>query len=497
MKFRTVTGSALQADADLIALCVSGAPDKDPSFKAANTALGGVLTQMAKEERFTGKVGQTLVAQTYGDIPAARVALIGAGPKGEQADADVRNLAAVAAKLARSKGAKKLCFVVPATGRKGDAALQYAAEGAILGSYKFTKYKKKSGGEHAVQTVLVAADVGGRKKPGKGASAALKRGQAVAEAVCRARDYVNEPAEAMTPTQLATEARALARKHASIKVKVMGAKECEKAGMGLFLGVGRGSAQESQFIHLTYTPKKKATKRVALIGKGVTFDSGGYSIKPSAGMEDMKIDMSGAAAVIAAMDAIATIGSSCEVHAVTAACENMVSGNAYKLGDVLVGMDGTTVEINNTDAEGRLTLGDAIAYTRTKIKPDEMFDFATLTGACMVALGPHTAGVMSNDDALVKRWLAAAGEAGEDMWQLPLNPRLREQLKSNIAQMRNTGERWGGAITAGLFLQSFVKDVPWVHVDLAGPASTSREQGATTRGGTGFAVATICEYLTR
>jgi leucyl aminopeptidase len=267
--------------------------------------------------------------------------------------------------------------------------------------------------------------------------------------------------------------------------------------MGMFLAVGQGSDQEPRFVHMTYKPAKKPKKRVAFIGKGVTFDSGGYSLKPSSAMEDMKVDMAGAAAVISAMDAIATLGSEFEVHVVTALCENLVSGRAYKLGDVLKSMDGTTVEINNTDAEGRLTLGDAITYTRTKIDPDEMFDFATLTGACMIALGPYTAGVLSDNEPLVKSWLATAERAGEDMWRLPLNSRLREQLKSSVADMRNTGDRYGGAITAGLFLKTFAKNTPWVHVDIAGPASTAATRPSQPKGGTGFAVASIVEYATR
>jgi leucyl aminopeptidase len=207
--------------------------------------------------------------------------------------------------------------------------------------------------------------------------------------------------------------------------------------------------------------------------------------------------MSGAAAVISAIDAIATLGSELEVHAVAACCENLVSGRAYKLGDVLKSMDGTTVEINNTDAEGRLTLGDAITYARTKIQPDELFDFATLTGACMIALGPYTAGVMSDSEPLVRNWMSAAERTGEDMWRLPLNSRLREQLKSSVADMRNTGDRYGGAITAGLFLKTFAKDTPWLHVDLAGPASTSSPRPSQPKGGTGFAVATMVDYATR
>jgi leucyl aminopeptidase len=301
----------------------------------------------------------------------------------------------------------------------------------------------------------------------------------------------------MTPVRMAEEARQLAKQH-GLAVKIYSPAECEKLGMGMFLAVGQGSDVEVRLIHLTYTPKKRKPKRrIALIGKGVTFDSGGYSLKPTASMEDMKTDMSGAAAVISAIAALGDLDCPYEVHAIAACAENLVSGRAYKLGDVLRAMDGTTVEINNTDAEGRLTLGDAITFARQKVKPDEILDFATLTGACIVALGPTTAGVMSDHEGMVESWMSAARAAGEDMWRLPLNPRLKDQLKSGIADMRNTGERAGGAITAGLFLKHFARETPWIHVDLAGPSSTPRETGAWSRGGTGFAVATMLEYLTR
>ncbi|MFI5288712.1 MAG: leucyl aminopeptidase family protein, partial [Polyangia bacterium] len=311
-----------------------------------------------------------------------------------------------------------------------------------------------------------------------------------------ARDLINEPAGEMTPKKMAEVAQKVAKQH-GLEVKVLGPKECEKLGMGMYLGVAQGSDEEPRYIHLTYRPKGKPApkKTVALIGKGVTFDSGGLSLKPSAGMEDMKVDMSGAAAVISAIGVLAELGSPYEVHAIAACTENMPSGKSYKLGDVLKSMNGKTVEINNTDAEGRLTLGDAIAYALAECKPDEIFDFATLTGACMVALGPYTAGVMGNDLSLVEQWLSSARLAGEDMWHLPLNEKLREQLKSEIADMRNTGERWGGALTAGLFLKEFVGDTPWVHCDIAGPAALDKEVGYLPKGGTGFAVATMVEYL--
>jgi leucyl aminopeptidase len=299
----------------------------------------------------------------------------------------------------------------------------------------------------------------------------------------------------MTPSRLADEARKIA-KESALGIKVLGAKECEKLGMGMFLAVGKGSDEEAKLIHLTYLPKGKPQKRVTLIGKGITFDSGGYSLKTSQMMEDMKVDMSGAGVVLSAIAALRALGCKYEVHAIAACCENMVSGRAYKLGDVLKAMNGTTVEINNTDAEGRLTLGDALTYAREKIAPDEIIDFATLTGACVIALGPFTAGVWSDNEPLLRRFLDAATAAAEDVWRMPLTPKLREQLKSHIADMRNTGDRYGGANIAAHFLRHFAGDTPWVHVDIAGPASATRESGGTTRGGTGFGVATILEYLT-
>jgi leucyl aminopeptidase len=232
-----------------------------------------------------------------------------------------------------------------------------------------------------------------------------------------------------------------------------------------------------------------------LVGKGVTFDSGGLSLKTNEGMLDMKTDMAGAAAVLAAVAAAAAEHLPVEVHALAACTENMPSGASYKLGDVLTSMAGKTVEITNTDAEGRLTLADAITFG-LGLRPDALLDFATLTGACVVALGPHTAGVMSNDEPLAAAFLSAAA-AGEDVWRLPLPPRLADQLKSEVADMKNTGERWGGALTAGLFLKEFVGTTPWAHVDIAGPASTDKELGHIGKGGTGFAVAAILEFLRR
>lgn len=504
IKVTHLHGPALQAPVDLVAFVSFGDPTKDAVFKSADQALGGVLADVARSESFEGKSGQSIIVHTHGRIPARRVLVVGGGPRSEFANPNVRDLAAIVAQAANKSGAASVGFLLPQLGANREAGLiQMTAEGVHLGTYKFGRYM--TGEDHkrpsALKTFGVMTDLKGKKPTAtqtKAFEAAVTRGTTIAGAVNHARNLVNEPAAVITPTALATEAQAIAKRHkGSVSVTVLDAKKCKELGMGMFLAVGQGSDEEPRFIHMTYKPAKKPKKRICFIGKGVTFDSGGYSLKPSQSMEDMKVDMSGAAAVISSMDAIATIGSNYEIHVVAACCENLVSGRAYKLGDVLTSMDGTTVEINNTDAEGRLTLGDAITYARTKIQPDEMFDFATLTGACMVALGPYTAGVMSDHESLLRGWMATADRTGEDMWRLPLNGRLREQLKSQVADMRNTGDRFGGAITAGLFLKTFAKDTPWVHVDIAGPASLNSARPSQPKGGSGFAVTTIVEYATR
>jgi leucyl aminopeptidase len=497
-------GAPLEAQVELFAFATFGDPSKDATFKAVDAALGGVLAEVAKSEAFDGKTGQSIVVHTHGRIPAKRVLVVGGGARSEFSNPHVRDVAATVAQAANKAGAATLGFLLPAFGASREAPLmQGVTEGVYLGTYKFSRYL--TGEDHkrpmALKSFGIFTDSKGKKPTaaqGRAFAAALARGSQIAQAVNHARDLINEPAAIVTPAALAADAQAIAKKHkATLSVTVLDAKKCEELGMGMFLAVGRGSEQEPRFIHMTYKPVKKPKKKICFIGKGITFDSGGYSLKPSQSMEDMKVDMSGAAAVISAMDAIATLGSDHEIHAVAACCENLISGRAYKLGDVLTSMDGTTVEINNTDAEGRLTLGDAITYARTKIQPDELFDFATLTGACMIALGPYTAGVMSDHESLVRGWLAVAERTGEDMWRLPLTARLREQLKSSVADMRNTGDRFGGAITAGLFLKTFVKDTPWVHVDIAGPASLTTTRPSQPKGGTGFAVSTIVEYATR
>jgi leucyl aminopeptidase len=498
MKLSTAPAELLSLSVPLVGLPLFDETDS-AAFAAFDQALDGLVTKLIAEEQWKPKRGATLLVQTHGKVGPARLLLVGLGARKDFNPADLRGAAARVVKAAQGIHAASAALVAPTgEGVLTERAFQFLAEGALLGAYRFDKYltgeKKKSHTRlEALQLVLPLAEEGRTAALQR----AVQRGEVIAAAIAQARDLVNEPAAAMTPVKVADFAQRQAKQH-GLDAKVLGPKECAKLGMGMFLAVGQGSEEEPRFIHLTYKPlgKTPPKKRVVLIGKGVTFDSGGLSLKPSNAMEDMKIDMAGSAAVLSAIGGLAALGAPVEVHAIAACCENMPSGKSYKLGDVLTSMNGKTVEINNTDAEGRLTLGDALHYAVTEIKPDEIFDFATLTGACIVALGPHTAGVMSNSVSLVERWLQAAKLAGEDMWQLPLNERLRDGLKSEIADMRNTGPREGGALTAGLFLKEFVGETPWVHVDLAGPASADKPDGHVAKGGTGYAVASIIEYLT-
>jgi leucyl aminopeptidase len=321
-------------------------------------------------------------------------------------------------------------------------------------------------------------------------------------AVNLCRDLVNEPAAAATPTALAERARALVE--LGVEVRVLDRQACESRGMGLFAGVARGSREPPAFIHAIHRPptgaaapadaEAAAPPRVALVGKGITFDSGGLSLKTSAGMKDMKSDMAGGAVVLAVMQQLAAAALALEVHGIVPACENMPSDRSVKLGDVLQGLDGPSVEIVNTDAEGRLVLADALAYARQQ-GCDVLVDVATLTGACVVALGEQTAGLFANDEPLAEQMLEAAHRSGEPLWRLPLTKTLTEQLKSSVADCKNAGGRWGGAITAALFLEQFVGKARWLHLDIAGPAYRAKGGSGRPAGATGYGVATLYTFL--
>jgi leucyl aminopeptidase len=360
-------------------------------------------------------------------------------------------------------------------------------EGLVLGGYQYSAFKSDPIPSSLERVVVVGG--GGQRT-----QAALDRGAAVAEAVCWVRDLVNEPGGSLTPTKLAQEA-AKTGQRAGFEVTVWTEKEIKAEKLGGLLGVNRGSTQNPRLLHLRYEPEKPRGT-VALVGKGITFDSGGLSLKPADAMVGMKGDMGGAGAVLGAFRAIAAVGAKVRVLGFIPITDNMTGGDATRVGDVLTMRNGKTVEVLNTDAEGRLILADALSLA-TEAAPDAIVDLATLTGACMVALGERTAGLMGNHRGWLDQVRAAADAAGEPAWPLPLPEHLRTKLDSDIADLTNvTSNRYGGALSAGIFLREFVGEgIPWTHVDIAGPADAKEVDGEIVKGGTGYGVRTLVELL--
>jgi leucyl aminopeptidase len=491
-----VRGAApASVEADLLAFPVFEEEAKGLAGPLADLdrRLGGHLAGAARAEGFVGKADSSLALHTLGRLPAGRVLLAGLGPrKGDGALEALRMAAGGVARAAGRAGARTLALVLPG-GLEAGAAARAAGEGALLGAYRFDRYLSKKKEARPEKVVLVVPR-------GQERTAAIRDdlglARATAAAVAWARDLVNEPPMVCTPTFLAAAAQALA-KEAGLRFEARGPREIAALRMGMFLGVTRGSAEEPRLVRVSYVPKGAAGKRkpLVLVGKAITFDSGGLSLKPTEGMLTMNGDMAGAAAVVGAMKVVAEIEPHFPVHAVFGACENMPGGRAYKPSDVLRAYNGKTVQISNTDAEGRLVLGDVLAWAAESLGPAAMVDVATLTGACVVALGNFTVGAMGPDGPVVEAVLSAARRAGEDLWRLPLTEALRENLKSDVADMKNTGERWGSAIAAGLFLREFVGDVPWVHLDIAGPSHAAKERGYWAKGGTGVPLRTLVELV--
>jgi leucyl aminopeptidase len=373
-------------------------------------------------------------------------------------------------------------------GIESRASAEAIVEGSILGLYNFSKYRKPEY-EDIKEMLIVEREES--KIPTL--EQAVYKGKIMAEAASLARDMVNEPANCMTPSRMAELAKEIADKY-SLKFAAFNSEEMEAMGMGALLGVARGSSQTPKLITLSYRGDESCKSSIGFIGKGVTFDSGGISIKPSEGMGEMKDDMAGGAAAIAALSAIAQLKPRVNVTAIIPATENLPSGTALKPGDVLRAMNGKTIEVISTDAEGRLILADALSYA-VKQGLSPLVDLATLTGACRVALGNLYSGAFGNNCELTDKVLKAADKAGEKLWQMPMPEEYKEQIKSEIADIKNTGDRYGGAITATLFLAEFVDDTPWVHLDIAGTASSSKESGYTVKGATGVGVRTLVEFV--
>lgn len=484
IKVKAAELTRLRVDALALPVC-EGTKKLNGPLAALDKKLDGTLLKLLKSGEVKGKAGEVTVLYSLGKIPAGRVVLLGLGRARKLDGETLRAATALFTRRAKRQGWGTLAMLCP-DGPAAFATGQAVAEGAELGSYAFNKYFSKPDKQAtAKRLTLIEADRGRRAALRAGAA----RGQVMAGAQMLARDLVNEPSNQMTPTDIAEAAAEVAAAN-GLKIEVHDIEWIEEQGMGCLLGVNRGSAQPPKFIKLDYQGGKTDTLDLVLIGKGITFDSGGISIKPSEGMGDMKGDMAGAAAVIAAMQAIGSLKPQINVSALVAATENMPDGNAYKPGDVLRAMNGKTVEIVNTDAEGRLTLADALCYANS-LKAKRLIDLATLTGACQVALGVETTGAFGNNQRLMNRLLKAAKETGERAWQLPMDDIYKELNRSDIADVKNAGSRWGGAISAAQFLHEFAGNTPWVHLDIAGTSDTTREAGYLTKGATGAPVRTL------
>jgi leucyl aminopeptidase len=442
----------------------------DGAFLAAQ----GFKAEPGRSCAFPGPDGQLVVA-------------LGLGPRTEATPRTFRRAAAALARAARRCRTVATTLLDEADDLDSLPAAEVArsvAEGTVLGAYTYTALKSDPESSRITSLGLV-----GRNGAADTADA-LARGAATAAAVCLARDLVNEPGGSLTATAFAERAVELGAEH-GFEVEVLDREAIVRERLGGLLGVNRGSDQEPRFLKLCWQPDEPAAT-VALVGKGITFDSGGLSLKPSDSMIGMKGDMAGAAAVLATFTALEVLRPPVRVQGYLPLTDNMTGGDATRIGDVLRIRTGKTVEILNTDAEGRLVLADALAMA-AEDRPDAIVDLATLTGACMVALGPRVAGLMGNDDGLVEQVRAAADAAGEDVWPLPLPDDLRPQLDSEVADLKNVSSgRWGGALIAGVFLQEFVADgVPWAHLDIAGPAYALDDDAETRKGGTGFGVDTL------
>lgn len=442
-------------------------------FEDEKTSQELANTYAIDRDGFKGKLGQTYLLQTYGQIPAQKILVVGCGKRDEFCENRVRTAVYKAVKKLQQMYAKTAAFDFEVGFDWG----KFGTIGAMLADYAFDKYKS----EKATRVDELTF--------GNVSEESVKAGKAFGNAMKFTRDLANEPAAYATPSKLAE----IALNIEGLETKVYDKKEIEEMGMGAFLAVSQGSVQPPKFIHMKYTcPNPK--KRIAIIGKGLCFDSGGMDLKPPSSMLTMRDDMSGAACVLGVMQALKEFNPQVEVHGLVAACENMASGSAYKPGDILTAKNGKTIEVDNTDAEGRLTLADALCYA-CELGVDEVIDIATLTGACVVALGSFVTGIMGNDEDMIHRIMQTAENVGEKYWQLPMFREYFNSLKSDIADMKNTGSRQGGASIAGIFLQEFVKDVKWVHIDIAGTAFLEKPENEFIKGATGAGVRTLLSYI--
>lgn len=465
-------------------------------LKTLDAAVSGMISDVLKTEEFAAKEGETAYFHVSGDkLKARRLLLVGCGDRGNFKAGQLTQMAGSAARFLRSKNVKTIA-IVPRTDTDTDVerTAQNVIVGAVMGIFEPDKYRTKDKEQRELKSVTVVVDGADRKAIQRGA----ERGLIIGESINFTRDLANEPGAYMTPTIMAERARAIAKEF-GLSFDVLDQKQMEKLGMGSLLGVARGSDEPPKLIVMKYQPSRTRSKKgelLALVGKGITFDSGGISLKPGENMELMKYDMTGAATVMGTMRAVAQLKPSVPVLGVAPCSENLPSGKATKPGDVLKAMTGKTIEVINTDAEGRLVLADAIAYAK-KLGATRIIDMATLTGAVSIALGDVNTAILGTDQNLIDQVIEAGKEVGEKFWQLPLDNEYTKQIKSDIADIKNVGGKKAGTITAAAFLKEFAEDTPWAHLDIAGTAWGDPATPYRAKGPTGVAVRTLVEFIER
>ena len=467
--------------------------DGDPFVDKAQEPLKKMIKDVIALGDFTGKNGETSLIYTQGAVPADRVFLVGLGRSEKLTVEEVRKVLGAASRKARDLGVKKIGVSLDHLSRGSldvyDVA-EAAVESLIMGSYQNVHYQTKDLEKFKqFEELIIFSAEADLEEVKKRASS----GKVIGEAVNLCRTLAWRPGNYVTPTRLAEEAERL--EELGVKTRVFDREEAEKLGLGSFITVAKGTDEPPKFIVMEYGAEKKGTDTVALIGKGITFDTGGISLKPGSGMEAMKGDMTGGAVVIAAMEAIAKLGIDLHVVGIVPATDNMPSGKAYHPGDVIKSYSGLTVEVISTDAEGRLILNDALTYAAKNYEPNAMFDVATLTGSISVALGEHAIGYFANDDSVAERLEEASKRSGEAVWRMPLWDVYDKQLESDVADFKNTGGKPGGAITAARFLSKFVMGVPWAHLDIAGVDEQKSDEGYNPKGSRGPAVRLIIDVI--
>ncbi|MDP8966812.1 MAG: leucyl aminopeptidase [Cyanobacteriota bacterium] len=488
MEIRATDTPRLEWTGDALAIgFFEDAVDLTGDLAQLNEKLAGAIADLIEETEFKGSVGSSAVTRVGAGSSIRKLMLVGLGKADALTLDSVRRTAAAIARTARQEKSKTLGISLPVFNNDLALTAQAITEGIVLALHQDNRFKSEPDDK---KTKLEQVDLLGLSSQ----DAAISKAQAICTGVILARELVAAPANVVTPVSMAQTAEEIASQY-GLALEILEREECEKLGMGAFLGVAQASEMPPKFIHLTYKPEGTPRRKVAIVGKGLTFDSGGLNIKGAgSGIETMKMDMGGAAATLGAAKAIGQLKPDVEVHFVSAVTENMISGRAMHPGDILTASNGKTIEVNNTDAEGRLTLADALVFTE-KLGVDAIVDLATLTGACIIALGNDIGGIWATDEGVATQLKAASVAAGEKFWQMPMEEKYFEGLKSPIADMKNTGPRPGGSITAALFLKQFVQETPWAHLDIAGPVWADKEDGCNPAGATGYPVRTLVNWV--